>query len=225
MVRRAPIAGQVRTPVESDASLELSAELPVVSERIGESTGAPAVLVVYGCDEGGSRGDRPVEQGGRIPDGQDHSDGAQTRRGRTRVGIVLDPELRSVDRQTRDGAPSVVIVEPVRIDGAERGSVESHRLLGVANGQPRRDGGVEGLGAGHAHATSSQARRYRASRKTYHTSPGRQSQLIGAERSSSGDVGVRRTKTFPSSSAVRTSPAAVRTEVGPSHTTHPIRSS
>lgn len=58
----------------------------------------------------------------------------------------------------------------------------------------------------------------------YHTSPGRQSQLIGAHRSSSGNLGVRRTSTLPSSSAVRTSPESVRTKVGPFHTTHPRRS-
>ncbi len=58
----------------------------------------------------------------------------------------------------------------------------------------------------------------------YQTSPGRQSQLIGADRSSSGELGVRRTNTYPSSSGVRTSPDSVRTEVGPCHTTQPRRS-
>ena len=57
----------------------------------------------------------------------------------------------------------------------------------------------------------------------YQTSPERQSQASGPARSSDGVDGVRRMKIPPSSSSVRCRPSAVRTDVGPSHASQPIR--
>ena len=81
-----------------------------------------------------------------------------------------------------------------------------------------RAAGADALG-GHARRLTGVL----APRADHQTSPGRQSQLIGADGSSGGEVGVARTMMEPSSSGVRRSPSAVRTDDGPAQTCHPSR--
>jgi hypothetical protein len=188
------------------------------------------MLVVDRRHGGGSGAHGALEQGIRVLDRQDHPDRPHPGCDRARVGVALDPERRPADREARDDRSAVVVVESMRLDRVERVPVEVQRLPGIGDGQPGLDRGVRCVRPGRTQRspppTIGVIGSFSLSVDSFIdvsvTPPGLPD--VSGRRSSLGDAGVRRTKTFPSSVAVRTVPAAVLTEVGPSHATHPSRS-
>src|SRR6266536_1032069 len=70
-----------------------------------------------------------ADYGCRAVHGQDHADGRAAAEGvRVAAGVELDPEVRLADPQPRDLENPDVALEALRLDGAEGGLVEIHRL-------------------------------------------------------------------------------------------------